>query len=250
MGTGRVQGKVVIVTGGAKGIGRATAELLAREGARLIIADIDETQGKLAAKKIGRRAQFVRHDVRREDDWEALVDHVKRKFRRIDVLVNNAGIYLIKPVAETTVEELENILATNVRGVFLGMKHFAPLMAQRKKGSIINISSMDANVGSEGHTAYGGSKGAVRTMTKDVALEYAKKGVRVNSIHPAYIRTGMARYGAKVYGQTLKQLGEEFPVGRIGEPMDVAYGVLFLASEESRYVTGAELVIDGGVLAQ
>ena len=247
---GRVQGKIAVVTGGAKGIGRATAELLAREGARVIIADLDEARGKAAANKIRRRAQFVRHDVRKEEDWTALADYVKRKFRRIDVLVNNAGIYLIKPVAETTVEDLEEILATNVRGVFLGMKHFAPLMAQRKRGSIINISSMDGNVGSEGHAAYGGSKGAVRAMTKDVAVEYAKKGVRVNSIHPAYIRTAMARYGAKVYGQTLKELGEEFPVGHIGEPIDVAYGVLFLASEESRYVTGGELAIDGGVLAQ
>ena len=148
---------------------------MAREGARVIIADLDEARGKAAANKIRRRAQFVRHDVRNEEDWTALADYLKRKFRRIDVLVNNAGIYLIKPVAETTVEDLEEILATNVRGVFLGMKHFAPLMAQRKRGSIINISSMDGNVGSEGHTAYGGSKGAVRAMTKDVAVEYAKK---------------------------------------------------------------------------
>ena len=127
---------------------------MAREGARVIIADLDEARGKAAANKIRRRAQFVRHDVRNEEDWTALADYLKRKFRRIDVLVNNAGIYLIKPVAETTVEDLEEILATNVRGVFLGMKHFAPLMAQRKRGSIINISSMDGNVGSEGHTAW------------------------------------------------------------------------------------------------
>ena len=128
---------------------------MAREGARVIIADLDEARGKAAANKIRRRAQFVRHDVRNEEDWTALADYLKRKFRRIDVLVNNAGIYLIKPVAETTVEDLEEILATNVRGVFLGMKHFAPLMAQRKRGSIINISSMDGNVGQRDipHTA-------------------------------------------------------------------------------------------------
>src|SRR5688572_12051153 len=247
---GRMQGKVVIVTGGAKGIGRATAELLAREGARVVIADIDDAQGKATSRKIGRRSRFIHHDVRREDDWKALVEHARKEFGRCDVLVNNAGIYLIKPVAETTVEELEEILATNVRGVFLGMKHIAPWMAQRKKGSIVNLSSMDGNAGAEGHAAYGGSKGAVRTMTKDVAIEYAKKGVRVNSIHPAYIRTNMARYGAEVTDQTLKELGEEYPVGHIGEPIDVAYGVLYLASDESRYVTGAELPIDGGALAQ
>jgi NAD(P)-dependent dehydrogenase (short-subunit alcohol dehydrogenase family) len=247
---GRVQDKLAIVTGAAKGIGRATAELLAREGAQVVIADIDDAHGSATAKRIGRRAHFVHHDVRREDDWKALVEHARKEFGRCDVLVNNAGIYLIKPVAETTVEELEEILATNVRGVFLGMKHIAPWMAQRKKGSIVNLSSMDGNAGAEGHAAYGGSKGAVRTMTKDAAIEYAKKGVRINSIHPAYIRTAMARYGAEVTGQTLKELGEEFPMGHIGEPLDVAYGVLYLASDESRYVTGAELAIDGGALAQ
>ena len=189
---GRVKGKVAIVTGGAKGIGRATAELLAHEGARVIIADIDAARGRAAATKIGRRARFVRHDVREEEDWKALVDQVRREFCRIDVLVNNAGIYLIKPVARTTVEEFENIHATNVRGVFLGMKHVAPVMARQRRGSIINIASMDGNVGSEGHTAYGGSKGAVRTMTKDVAVEYAKKGVRVNSIHPGLVHTPMS----------------------------------------------------------
>ena len=247
---GRMRGKVAIVTGAAKGIGRATAELLAREGAQVVIADIDVARGKAAAKRIGRRARFVHHDVRREDDWKSLVARVRREFGRCDVLVNNAGIYFIKPVAETTIEELDEIIDTNVRGVFLGMKHVAPWMARRKKGSIINISSQDGNAGAEGHTAYGGSKGAVRTMTKDVAIEYAKKGVRVNSIHPAYIRTGMARYGADATGQTLKQLGAEYPVGHIGEPIDVAYGALYLASDESRYVTGAELAIDGGALAQ
>lgn len=247
--SGRVQGKVAIVTGGARGIGRATAELLAREGARVIIADIDENRGKAAARRIGRRVRFVRHDVREEKDWRQLLALVRKEFRKIDVLVNNAGIYLIKPLARTTVEELQAILATNVQGVFLGMKHVAPAMARRKRGSIVNIASMDGNVGAEGHAAYGGSKGAVRTMTKDAAVEFAKRGVRVNSIHPAYIRTAMARYGAKVSGQTLEQLGREFPVGHIGEPVDVAYAVLFLASDESRYVTGAELAVDGGALA-
>jgi NAD(P)-dependent dehydrogenase (short-subunit alcohol dehydrogenase family) len=247
---GRVRGKVAIVTGGAKGIGRATATLLAREGARVIIADIDEAAGKATVRRIGRAAHFLRHDVRSEADWRSLVDQVMTRHRRIDVLVNNAGIYLIKPVADTTVEELEEIMAVNVRGVFLGMKHLAPLMARRKQGSIVNLSSMDGIVGSEGHTAYGASKGAVRTMTKDVAVEYARKGVRVNSIHPAYIRTGMARYGAHKEGKTLEGLGAEFPIGRIGEPIDVAYGVLFLASDESRYVTGAELAIDGAATAE
>jgi NAD(P)-dependent dehydrogenase (short-subunit alcohol dehydrogenase family) len=246
----RVRDKVTIVTGGARGIGQATAAVLAEEGARVLIADIDEMRGKAAAAEIGEGAHFVRHDVRREEDWVSLLALATRKYRRIDVLVHNAGIYLIKPVAETTVEELEEILAVNVRGVFFGMKHVAPVMAGQKKGSIINISSMDGIVGSEGHTAYGGSKGALRTMTKDPAVEHARKGVRVNSIHPAYIRTDMALYGAKMSGQTLEELGSEFPVGYIGEPIDVAYSVLYLASDESRYVTGAKLAIDGAAMAE
>jgi len=246
---GRVQGKIAIVTGGGKGIGRTTAELLAREGARVIIADYDEKAGRAAAKAIGRSATFMLHDVRLEEDWQKLVAAMRKKFKRIDILVNNAGIYLIKPLAETTVDDLEGILATNVRGVFLGIKHVAPVMLRQKQGAIVNISSMDGNVGAEGLAAYGASKGAVRTLTKDAALEYAARGVRVNSIHPAYIRTDMARYGAKKEGQSLKQIGQEFPMKRIGEPEDVAYGVLYLASDESRYVTGAELAIDGGALA-
>lgn len=246
----RVQGKLAIVTGGARGIGYAIASLLAKQGARVVIADIDEAQGNAAVKRIGAMARFERLDVRSEADWMALAKSVERQHRRIDVLVNNAGIYLIKPIAETTYEELEDILAVNVRGVFLGMKHIAPAMARRRTGSIVNLSSMDGIVASEGLAAYSASKGAVRLMTKAVALEYATKGVRVNSIHPAYIRTRMARYGARRTGKSLAQLGKEFPIGRIGEPVEVAYAALYLASDESRFVTGAELVIDGAATAE
>ena len=248
----RVKGKVAIVTGAARGIGRATARLLASEGARVIVADIDEAGGQQTVGEItasGGQALFIRHDVRAEDDWGRLVRQVRDTFDRIDVLVNNAGIYLIKDFTDTTLEDLEQILRTNVSGVFLGMRACAPVMAGQGQGSIINLSSMDGNVGSAGHTAYGGSKGAVRTMTKDVAIEYARRGVRVNSVHPGYIRTPMAEYGARVYGETIEQLGEGFPVGHIGEPIDVAYGVLYLASDESKFVTGSELIIDGGATA-
>jgi NAD(P)-dependent dehydrogenase (short-subunit alcohol dehydrogenase family) len=249
----RVKEKVIIVTGGARGIGRATAKLLAKEGAVVVIADIAEDDAEKTAREItadGGRASCVRHDVREEADWKSLVAHVKKASKRIDVLVNNAGVYLIKDLKKTSLEAFEAIMATNARGVFLGMKYCAPVMAERKKGSIINLSSMDGNVGSEGHVAYGGSKGAVRTMTKHAAIEYAKQGVRVNSIHPGYIDTDMAKYAMKVYGENRKELGEEFPLGHIGEPMDVAYGVLYLASDESKFVTGAELAIDGGAMAK
>jgi NAD(P)-dependent dehydrogenase (short-subunit alcohol dehydrogenase family) len=246
----RVKGKLAVVTGGARGIGYAIASLLAHHGARVVIADIDEAHGNAAARRIGAMARFERHDVRNEADWLALVDGVQRRNRRIDVLVNNAGLYLIKPIAETTLGELDDILAVNVRGVFLGMKHVAPAMARRKAGSIVNLSSMDGIVASEGLAAYSASKGAVRLMTKAVALEYATKGVRVNSIHPAYIRTRMARYGARRTGKSMAQLGKEFPIGRIGEPIEVAYAALYLASDESRFVTGSELVIDGAATAE
>jgi len=249
---GRLSEKVAIVTGAAGGIGRATALLLAREGATVLNVDIDERGGAETMALIvngGRNSVFFPYDVRSEEAWRLLVREACRDFGRVDVLVNNAGLYLIRDLARTTVEDLDEILSTNVRSVFLGMKHCAPVMAQQKRGSIVNISSMDGNVGSAGHTAYGGSKGAVRTMTKDVAIEYASHGVRVNSVHPGYIRTRMAEYGARVYGETLEELGAEFPMGHIGEPIDVAYGVLYLASDESRYVTGAELAIDGGALA-
>ncbi len=249
----RVQDKVVVVTGGALGIGRATAALLAREGATVLLTDIAGSEGEAAAAAIraeGGEADFLLHDVRSEADWGRVITHARRHWGHLDVLVNNAGIYLIRDLATTSVEDLEAILATNVRGVFLGMRACAPAMVAQGGGSIINMSSMDGLVGAEGHTAYGASKGAVRIMTKDAAVELAADRVRVNSIHPGYIRTRMAEQGGRFYGETLEQLGEEFPLGHIGEPEDVAWAVLYLASDESRWVTGAELVVDGGATAK
>jgi NAD(P)-dependent dehydrogenase (short-subunit alcohol dehydrogenase family) len=250
----RVRNKVCLVTGAARGIGRATAELLVREGGTVYLSDLDEPAGEAAAKEIAGatdagRVRFVPLDVREEPAWEQAVARVLADQGRIDVLVNNAGVYLIKPLPDCTHADLEHVFATNVRGTFLGMRHAAPIMAAHGGGSIVNLSSMDANVGSEGHTVYGGSKGAVRAMTKDVAIEYAKQKVRVNSVHPGYIHTEMAEYGARYYGESIAELGKEFPVGHIGRPIDVAYAVLYLASDESRFVTGAELAVDGGALA-
>ncbi len=249
---GRVDGKVAIVTGGGRGIGRECARLLSAEGARVYITDRDEGPGQDAAAGIrseGGTATFLPQDVSREEDWRRVVAEVTRRESRIDVLVNNAGLYVIESLEDSTLECLRRIFETNVHGVFLGIRHVAPVMAEQGGGSIVNMSSMDAFAGASGFTIYGGSKGAITTMTRDAAIELADRRVRVNSVHPGYIRTRMAAYGAEKEGVTVDQLGEEFPLGTIGEPIDVAWGVLYLASDESRWVTGIQLPIDGGILA-
>ena len=246
----RVEGKVALVTGGGSGIGRACCVRLAEEGARVVVTDIDADRGNETVQELeGASGQglFIEHDVTDEGQWESVVNQAEEAYGGVDVLLNNAGIYLIKPLAETTLEEWNNLMAINVTGVFLGMKHVAPGMAEKGGGSIINLSSVAGLMGVPGHALYGASKGAVRIMTKDVAMEYAPYQVRVNSLHPGYINTGMAEYGAEAAGTTVEELGREmYPLGRVGEPEDVANTVLFLASEESKYTTGAEFVVDGG----
>lgn len=250
---GRVDGKIAIVTGGGLGIGRATAEMLAKEGARVAVTDIDEAAGQETVDRItdaGHRATFFQHDVASEDDWKRVVADVQETYGKPDVLVNNAGIYRIESIADTSVEDWNHLMDINVTGVFLGLKHCGPIMEKEGRGSVVNLSSVAGLVGLSGHACYGASKGAVRTMTKDAAMEFAPSGVRVNSIHPAYIDTEMADYGAEVQEATKEELGAMHPIGHMGEPDDVAYAVLYLASEESKFVTGSELVIDGGYTAQ
>ncbi len=248
----RAQGKVAMVTGGGAGIGRACCLRLAEEGARVAVTDIseergDETVGQIEDK--GGDGLFLRHDVTLEDQWESVVGRAREAYGGVDVLVNNAGLYLIKPLTETTVEEWNNLMAVNVTGVFLGMKHAAPSMAERGGGSIVNMSSVAGLMGVAGHVLYGATKGAVRIMTKDAAMELAASQVRVNSVHPGYINTGMAEYGAAAAGTDIDGLGQLYPLGRIGEPGDVANTVLFLASDEAKYLTGGEFVVDGGASA-
>jgi len=249
----RVDGKVAIVTGGAHGIGRATARMLADEGARGAVTDLDEEAGPETVDGIteaGGTAAFFPHDVTSKDDWARVVSAVTDTFDVPDVLVNNAGIYRIEPIAETSVEDWRALMDVNVTGVFLGLKHCAPPMAENGRGSVINLSSVAGLVGLPNHACYGASKGAVRTMTKDAAMEFAEAGVRVNSVHPAYIDTQMADYGADTQDATKEELDAMHPIGHMGEPDDVAYAVLYLASEESTFMTGAELVLDGGFTAQ
>jgi NAD(P)-dependent dehydrogenase (short-subunit alcohol dehydrogenase family) len=191
----RVEGKAAVVTGGGSGIGRACCLRFAEEGAKVVVTDISEERGEETIEQIkerGGEGLFPGHDVTDEDRWEAVVARSTEDFGGLDVLVNNAGIYLIKPLAETTLEEWNNLMAVNVTGVFLGMKHAAPLMAECGGGSIVNMSSVASLMGAAGHALYGASKGAVRIMTKDVAMEYGASQVRVNSVHPGYIDTGMA----------------------------------------------------------
>ncbi|MGB3617371.1 MAG: glucose 1-dehydrogenase [Catalinimonas sp.] len=249
---GRVDNKIFIVTGAGRGIGRACADLLAREGALVYVTDCEVEPARTVAGHIcdeGGWAEYQALDVRDEAAWEALIRRVVQDRGRIDGLVNNAGIFLIEQMTDTTIEQVRELYETNVYGTWLGMKHAAPALAAAGGGAIVNLASMDATDGASGFTVYGGTKGAVDTMTRDAALELAKQAVRVNSVHPGHIRTQMAAYGARQEGITWESMAEESPLGRIGDPLDVAWGVLYLLSDEARWVTGIQLRIDGGATA-
>ena len=252
---GRLDGKVTLITGGALGLGEAMARMMAREGAKIAVADLKETEGRTVADAIG--GLFVRLDVSKEDEWQNAIDETCRKFGRLDVLVNNAGVGGGCPPEEQTLERWRWLMSINLDGVFLGTKH--AILAMKRKappgGSIINLSSIEGLVGDPNLGAYNASKGGVRLYTKSVALYCAKAGlnIRVNSIHPGYIWTPMvenylAEQGNLEEGRAA--LDALHPIGHVGDPDDVAYGAIYLASDESKFVTGAELVIDGGYTAR
>jgi len=248
-----MQDRVAIVTGGGGGIGGATARLLAGEGAATVVTDIDEETARSTVdviEKEGGNARAVQQDVADEAAWEALVERVCEELGPPDVLVNNAGVGTVDMLPDITLEAWRDLMEVNVEGVFLGMKHCAPRMAENGGGSIVNMSSVAGITGAPGFTLYGASKGAVRTMTKDVAIEYADENVRVNSVHPGLIDTPMLAE-AEEMGLSLEAMAEEVhPLGTLGKPRDVAEAVLFLASDRARLITGAELVVDGGMTAQ
>ena len=247
----RLKGKVAIITGGANGIGLETTKLFLKEGAKVVFTDVNAEAGKKAEDELdNKNVLFVQQDVGEESDWEKVVKTTLDKFGTIDVLFNNAGIYIIGKIEELTVETWNKLMRINVLGVFLGLKHVLPIMAEKKHGSVINGSSIAGIGGDAGHILYGASKGAVRTMTKDAAIEYAPQNVRVNSTHPAYVKTGMADYASSTLNKSQGQLGDLFPLGRLAERSEVAQAVLFLASDDSSYITGVELPVDGGYLAK
>ncbi|WP_054025679.1 SDR family NAD(P)-dependent oxidoreductase [Bacillus sp. FJAT-28004] len=250
----RLQGKIALITGAGTGIGKTTALRFANEGAKVVVTDINLENVKKTAAEIqqsGGEAIALHHDVSNEDSWKQVVDASLSSYGQIDILFNNAGIYFIKPLAETTLDEFNRMMSINVTSVFLGMKHVMPLMAKKGSGSVINASSVAGLKGAAGHIAYGASKGAVRIMTKDAAVEYAPANVRVNSIHPAYINTAMGAYAvdkAKLPESELAQIMA--PLGRFGTVEEVANLVVFLASDESSFSTGAEFILDGGATAK
>jgi len=248
----RVKGKVAIITGGAGGMGRAHAMLLAKEGAKVVVTDTQEVQGKKVAEEIrsqGGEAVFIKHDVSSETEWKRVIAETVERFGKLDILVNNAGVMLWKKIEDTSLEEWRWLMSVNLEGVFLGTKHAMEAMKKSGGGSIINISSTAGIVGTLDTSAYHASKGGVRIFTKAAALECSKAGydynIRVNSIHPGVIKTPLV---AELFRDEdkMRTALSWHPIGHFGEPEDIAYGVLYLASDESKFVTGAELVIDGG----
>ena len=247
----RLEGKVALISGGARGMGAVEARLFAREGARVAIADVLEAEGRQVEAEInesGGEALFLRLDVTDEAAWQGTVAATVSRFGKLDVLVNNAAIVRTERVLETTERIWDDVMSINAKGVFLGTKVAIPEMRNAGGGSIINISSGAGLTGSHQNAAYHASKGAVRIFTKAAAIQYAGDNIRVNSVHPGMVDTAML--AAARFGDALVERLAQTPLGRVGRPEEIAYGVLYLASDESSYVTGSELVIDGGRSAQ
>ena len=249
----RLAGKVALISGGARGMGAAEARLFAREGARVVVADVLEAEGQAVAAEVsagGGQSVFARLDVTSESDWAQAIALAVSRFGALNVLINNAGIGGSSRVEDTTAEAWDRVMDVNAKGVFLGTKAAIPAMRRAGGGSIVNIASQLGLVGMDDSSPqYTASKGAVRLLTKTTALQYAREGIRCNSVHPGPILTPMTEH-RRADPVVYKRMLSRIPLGRYGEAAEVAYAVLYLASDESAFVTGSELVIDGGWTAQ
>jgi len=246
---GRLDGKVALISGGARGQGATEAKLFAQEGAKVVFGDVLDDAGKRVEEDIrqaGGEATYIHLDVTQEADWQQAVATAVSTYGKLDILVNNAGILRRESIEETSKELWDTVLAVNATGVFLGTKHAIPAMRQAGGGSIVNISSVSGMI-ALGAPAYNASKGAVRVFTKVTAIQHAQDNIRCNSIHPGPIDTPMTQTTDTARREKIMS---DVPLGRYGTSEDIAYGVLYLASDEARFMTGAELVIDGGYTAQ
>ena len=255
----RVKNKVAIVTGGASGLGKSSAILLAREGAKIVITDVDDENGTKVVQDInndGGEAIFIKQDVSKEEEWKMVIETTIKTYGKLHIVANSAGIGIGGTVEDVTLDDWKNLIDVNLHGTFLGTQYGIKGMKDTGEGgSIINFSSIEGLIGDPNLPAYNASKGGVTIFTKSAALHCAKQGykIRVNSIHPAYIWTPMVENFLKAQGNVeegKKQLESLHPVGHLGEPDDIGYGVVYLASDESKFMTGSELVIDGGYTAQ
>jgi len=249
----RLQGKVSVITGGTSGFGLATMQMFVHEGATVVIAARDEGKGNQTVREFqertGKEIRFVRCDVSQESEVKNLVHQVMDHYKRIDIWVNNAGVLIRKAFEETTEQEWDEVMATNLKGVFFCCKQVLPLMAKQGRGSLVNISSDVSLIGKGDVPVYSASKAGVTILTKSLALRYARNNVRVNVICPGTIITNMNRVffvDIPDPGQRMKELVEKYPLERLGTPEDVAYAALFLASDEAQWITGVALPVDGG----
>ena len=249
----RLEGKVALISGGSRGQGAVEAKLFAQEGAKVVIGDILDAEGQRIEAEInetGGECVYVHLDVTSEEDWRNAIGQAVSRFGKLDILVNNAGIYPPASIEDTTEELWDRIMDINGKGVFLGTKLAIHEMRKAGGGSIINISSVAGLRASAGAAAYGASKGAVRLLTKSTAIQYAGDNIRCNSVHPGVIETDMTLPNLLRDEDARQRSADRVPLGRVGQPEDVAWGVLFLASDESSFMTGSELVIDGGRTAR
>ena len=241
----KINDKIALITGGARGIGAATAKLFLEAGAIVIITDSDEQLGSKIASELGERCYFLPHDVSNEQSWTAVVSQIIQIYNRIDILVNNAGIFRVSGILDTSLSDWDLLVAVNQTGTFLGIKSIVPVMKNQKSGSIINLSSIAGISGNSRAPAYAATKWAVRGLTKSAALEFAEFGIRVNSVHPGLIKTRMM----DEIDQSSEELDARVPIGRQGNPNEVAKMILFLASDDASHCSGHEFVVDGALKA-